>query len=276
MHPSATGVVEQSDGLLAHGGTAMVKLYVFHRPSPQEPPSQWAELLEPERRKNGMIVDWHPRSSLDAGQRDQLRQWRSGYVTERLIGDVATVRGFLDWADRHCEVSALHPLRLSEAHFPVHSVMRIAQQAQDAAEVCRRRGDVGLGLMAADHDGLVRGFANCDGPVTVLADRGTRIVAAGDAVQLSDPVVGTATVTGWHRADGGLTASTPAGELPLGVGRAAALLSRLAPGSDAVRVQQVALPRIFAELLVHLPDMAREAAHIQTELLAHTSFQPWR
>ena len=95
---------------------------------------------------------------------ERLRVWRGSYVTERLIGGVATVRAFIDWADRHCDVSALHGLRLAEAHFSPHSVMRVARQASEAADLCRRLGESGLGLLGGERLGLVRGFVTSGGP----------------------------------------------------------------------------------------------------------------
>jgi hypothetical protein len=50
----------------------------------------------------------------------------------------------------------------------------------------------------------------------------------------------------------------------------------MAPGYESVTIHPVPLTRIFAELTGFLPEMAQEAANSHTELLAHTSFKPWR
>jgi hypothetical protein len=276
MQPGLLSTTETSPGVLADGGTALVRLFVFTRPVPQQAPPQLASLLEAERRHDGSVVDWHLRAEVSLADLERLRVWRSGYVTERLIGDVATVRAFIDWADRHCDVSALHGLRLAEAHFSPHSVMRVARQASEAADVCRRLGESGLGLLGGERLGLVRGFVTSGGPVNVLTDRHASVTASADGLTVYDSVAGKFNVTGWREDERGVVATTPEGEVTLGNGHAARLLQKMAPGYESVTVHPVLLTRIFAELIGFLPEMAREAANSHTELLAHTSFKPWR
>jgi signal transduction histidine kinase len=161
---------------------------------------------------------------------EQLRVWRSSYVTERLIGDVATVRAFIDWADRHCDVSALHGLRLAEAHFSPHTVMRVARQASEAADLCRRLGENGLGLLGGERLGLVRGFVTSLGPVNVLTDRHASVIAGADGLTVYDNIAGKFNVTGWREDERGVVATSPEGEVTLGHGHAARLLQKMAPG----------------------------------------------
>jgi len=276
MQPGLVSTTESSPGVLADGGTAVVRLFVFTGPVPQQAPPQFASLLEPERRNDGTVVDWHFSADATSADRERLRAWRSGYVTERLIGDVATVRAFVDWADRHCDVSALHGLRLAEAHFSPHSVMRVARQATEAADLCRRLGENGLGLLGGERLGLIRGFVTSGGPVNVLTDRHASVTASVDGLTVDDQVFGKLNVTGWREDERGVVATTSEGEVVLGTGYAARLLQKMAPGYESVSVHPVPLTRIFAELIGFLPEMAREAAYSHTELLAHTSFKPWR
>jgi hypothetical protein len=276
MQPGLLSTTETSPGVLADGGTALVRLFVFTRPVPQQAPPQLASLLEAERRHDGSVVDWHFRSEASLADIERLRVWRSSYVTERLIGDVATVRAFIDWADRHCDVSALHGLRLAEAHFSPHTVMRVARQASEAADLCRRLGENGLGLLGGERLGLVRGFVISGGPVNVLTDRHASVTASGDGLTVHDNIAGKFNVTGWREDERGVVATTPKGEVTLRNGHAARLLQKMAPGYESVTVHPVPLTRIFAELIGFLPEMAREAANSHTELLAHTSFKPWR
>ena len=267
---------EIEPGILDNGGTATTRLFVFTGRVPQEAPKQWADVLEAERHADGSVADWHLVGAVDPSTRQQLRDWRAKFVTERLIGDVATIRGFLAWADKHCDVAALHGLRLAEAHFSPHTVMRVGRQAAEAASTCQQRADVGLGLFGGQRNGLIRGFATCDGPVTVLADKRARVVATADALEVTDPVAGAVQVSGWRTDEDGTVVTTPDGELSLGTGPAAQLLAKAAPGYDEVRVGPVPLSRVFAELFGYLPEMAREAANSHTELLAHTTATPWR
>jgi hypothetical protein len=276
MQPGLVSTTETSPGVLADGGTALVRLFVFTRPVPQQAPPQLASLLEPERRRDGTVVDWHFSADATPADRERLRAWRSSYVTERLIGDVATVRAFIDWADRHCDVSALHGLRLAEAHFSPHSVMRVARQASEAADLCRRLGENGLGLLGGERLGLIRGFVTSLGPVNVLTDRHASVIAGVDSLTVYDNIAGKFNVSGWREDERGLVATTPDGEVALGNGHAAHLLQKMAPGYESVTVHPVPLTRIFAELIGFLPEMAQEAANSHTELLAHTSFKPWR
>jgi len=277
MQPGLLSTTESSPGVLADGGTALVRLFVFTRPVPQQAPPQWASLLEAERRHDGTVVDWHFSAEASPADRERLRAWRGGYVTERLIGDVATVRAFIDWADQRCDVSALHGLRLAEAHFSPHSVMRVARQASEAADLCRRLGENGLGLLGGERLGLVRGFVTSGGPVNVLTDRHASVIASADGLTVyDDHIAGKFNVTGWREDERGVVATTAEGEVALGTGHAAHLLQKMAPGYESVTVHPVPLTRIFAELIGFLPEMAREAANSHTELLAHTSFKPWR
>jgi hypothetical protein len=276
MQPGLVSTTETSPGVLADGGTAVVRLFVFTRPVPQQAPPQLASLLEPERRHDGTVVDWHFSADATPADRERLRAWRSSYVAERLIGDVATVRAFIDWADRHCDVSALHGLRLAEAHFSPHSVMRVARQASEAADLCRRLGENGLGLLGGERLGLIRGFVTSLGPVNVLTDRHASVTASTAGLTVYDSIAGKSNVTGWREDERGVVATTPDGEVALDNGHAARLLQKMAPGYESVTVHPVPLTRIFAELIGFLPEMAREAANSHTELLAHTSFKPWR
>jgi hypothetical protein len=276
MQPGLADFTETSPGVLAGGGTAVVRLFVFNRPAPQEPPIQWSGVLEPEKRADGTIVDWRLVGPLPPEEWERLRNWRSGYVTERMIGDVATVRAFIDWADRHCDVSALHGLRLLEAHFSTKSVMRVARQTTEAGNVCRSRGDMGVGLFGGERGGLIRGFDTSEGPVTVLADRYASVTANSDRLTVLDSQAGRLHVTEWQTADNEVMVQTPNGDVSLGNGHAAALLRKTAPGFETVSVRSVPLTRIFAELLGYLPEMAREAANSHAELVAHASFTPWR
>jgi hypothetical protein len=108
----------------------------------------------------GNVIDWRLRYRLEdpesdasaARQRWLFRQWRSQFVIDRLAGDCAAVAAFLDWADRNCDVSLLHVLRLDEGRIRSRDVPRAGWQAGRAGAAMRASGELGVGVIAASND----------------------------------------------------------------------------------------------------------------------------
>lgn len=266
-------------GVLAGDGSKMVHALVYHRPAPQAAPPLLAGLVDPIRNDDGTVRDWRLNLPRLLGQRSEsvhdLRvefvKWRSSYVTENLLGDMATVRAFIAWADHCTDCTALHVLRLPHARVDQKTAPKVAWQAHKAAAVCRERGEMGLGIMSPKRTGVVRGFVVADEPVLVLAEEHASVTAVPAGLQVrqvgwAEPVL----AHGWFVEPDGVTIISDSGEKPLGNSLAGRLLAQVAPGVSQASAAPVPLTSIFSGLLVNLPDMALLAARSRTSLLIST------
>src|SRR5689334_9590291 len=94
-------------GVLAGAGSAMVHALVYTGAVPHEPPAELADVAAAVVDDDGAVRDWKVDLTTllrdhDAHVHDLSRaftEWRSSFVTESVIGDVATVRAFMLWAD---------------------------------------------------------------------------------------------------------------------------------------------------------------------------------
>jgi hypothetical protein len=259
-------------GILSGDGTAMVHALVFHHPTPQQPPELLTELVDPIHDQNGRIQDWQLSMRKLLAHRDEhvhdvwstFGTWRRTYVADRVIGDVATVRAFMAWADSVRNVQTLHPLNLGDACIDAKTVPRVAWEVHEVELACRARADVGLGISVPQRPGLVRGFVVSDEPLLVLAEKGASVsaVRTGLAVRQTEshdaPEV--LLVHGWVVDADGVTAISDEGPVPLGGTAGGRLLTRIAPGVANASVGPAPLASVFSGLMLGL----RESAQLAT------------
>src|SRR2546421_208263 len=215
---SSPAVVPPSEGVLAGGGSVMVHALVYHHPTPQAPPNSLAELVDPIRDDDGSVHDWRLSLRKLLAHRDDhvhdvwstFASWRRTFVAERLLGDVALVKAFLQWADHVTDVTALHALNLPKARIDPKIAPRVAWQVREAETACRRRAEMGLGVSVPDRKGLVRGFVLSEEPLLILADRGAEVRAVRTGLEVSDPSMPalpeSLLVHGWVAGSEGITA----------------------------------------------------------------------
>lgn len=261
-----------SAGLLAGEGSAMVHALVYHHAVPQQPPAALADLLQPVRTDDGQVQDWQLSMGTLLAHRERpvhdvwssFAAWRRTYVTERVVGDLATVHSFLAWADHRTDVSALHVLNLRNARVEPGTTPTVAYQVAEAEAACRAGGDLGLGVSVPQRPGLVRGFCVGDEPVLLLADRGAEVSATRTGLDLVDPDLAGSRrhllVHGWVVASDGVTAVTDDGPVELGTARGGRLLAQIAPGCEHAAVGPVPLLSVFGPLLLALREAATTAS----------------
>lgn len=277
-----TNVTVPSAGVLARGGSAMVHALVYHHPTPQVPPVWFEELADPIFDAEGKILDWQLSLRKLLANRDEhvhdvwstFSTWRRTFVADHLLGDRATVRAFLRWADRVSDVSTLHALNLENACIEAKVTPRLAWQVLQAETVCRQRGELGLGVSVPQHPGLVRGFVVEDEPLLVLGDRDAQVTAVRSGLVVRDPslpeVPGELLVHGWVVDAEGVTAITDEGPVALGHSSGGRLLSQVAPGVAHAAVGPAPLTAVFSVLLVALRDSAQLASSDRVPLYIRT------
>src|SRR5947209_6625008 len=104
MTAPPVGELTPTAGVLAGDGSAMVRALVYFHAVPENVPARLADVVEPVHDTDGTLRDWRlDLPSLLGGQgsgtelhdlRSSFFEWRSGYVSDSLLGDVATVRAF--------------------------------------------------------------------------------------------------------------------------------------------------------------------------------------
>ena len=266
-----TSAAVSTAGILAGNGSAIVHALVYHRPVPQVAPASFADLLDSEQADDGSIQDWQLSLRKLLAHRDDhvhdvwssFSTWRRTYVAERVVGDVATVRSFLAWADKVTDVTALHALNLPKVSIEAKLAPKVAWQAHEAEKVCRQRGENGLGVTVPQHAGLVRGFVVGDDAVLLLSDRGATISAVRDGLLVVDPALDSPPsmlVHGWVVDGHGVTAISDEGPVQLGNSRAGRLLAQVAPGVAQASVSPAPLSSVFNGLFVALRESATTAA----------------
>jgi hypothetical protein len=265
-------------GVLAGGGSAMVHALVQHRPAPSAPPPALASIVDPVQDADGTVRDWRmnlPRLLSQRAEsvhdlRHEFVKWRSAFVTESLIGDMATVRAFLQWADHVTDVSALKVIGLGHARIDQKVAPRVAWQAHEAAVACRARGELGLGVMSPMRTGVVRGFVVSDGPVLVLADAHASVTATAAGFEVRDGDAEPLSANGWVVEPDGVTVINDDGQVALRNSLGGRLLAQVAPGVSKAAAAPVPHTSIFSGLLMNLPEMALLAARGRTSLLIST------
>ncbi len=262
-----------SAGILAGDGAAMVHAFVYHHAVPQQPPADFADLAEPIRSADGSVQDWQLSMRKLLAHRDapvhdvwaRFAAWRRTYVAERVVGDRATVRAFLAWADHRTDVSSLHVLDLHTGRVEPAITPTVAFQVGEAEAACRAADETGLGVSVPQRPGLVRGFLVGDEPVLLLADgRGSAVSAVPAGIDLVDPALpgGPAhlLVHGWLTTPDGVTAVTDEGPVELGASSGGRLLAAVAPGCAQVAVAPAPLASIFGPLFLGLREAATMAS----------------
>ena len=262
--------------LLSADGLVMVHATLIHGVVPQQPPTRLAELLTPIRDDQGRVSDWRLPATVAGPARLDYLRWHESFRTERVVGDLATVRGLLGWSRGKVDLSEIGVLQLPSAQVSAQHAARMAWQLRRAADACDAMGATGIGLSARPDSVPARGFAVEDRPAMLLADGAAWIAvgAGGLLVHPADPALPTMTVTGWRASDGGVTAGTADGEVDLGDARVSRLLKRIVPGMQQVVVRAVPLRRLFSGLFVHLADIASMASTARSPLRISWSTLP--
>jgi hypothetical protein len=269
----AQQAVVPETGLLSGGGATNVHGLVYHHPTPQSAPDSLATVVDPIPGDDGRVLDWRlSHGKLLAHRRDDehdmwsaFAAWRSTYVFDRLLGDVALVKSFLLWADHVTDVTALHALNLPHARIDSKVAPRLVWQLNEAQTALRTRGEMGLGISVPERKGLVRGFVLTQEPLLLLADRGTEVRAVRSGLELIDPSTPSLPprllVHGWVVAEaGGVTAITDGGPVQLGNSRGGRLLASVAPGIARASVGATTLTSVFSGFCVALREVAQLAA----------------
>jgi len=252
----------QMTGILAGDGTAMEHALVFRRPTPQQPPTELAEVVEPvldtDPRAGGVVRDWQLSMGRLLGRDgpvvhdvwSDFNAWRRTYVTDRVLADMATIRSFVAWADGIRDTHRIHPLLLPTAQITTRDAAVVEGAMRELRERARRSGEVGIGLSAPQRAGLIRGFVLAEERALLLGRGHTQVWATSDGLLVTDGPSGPGLlVHGWELGPQELTAFTAEGPVRLGGGDAARLLVLLAPGVAQVSVGRAPLASIFAMIL---------------------------
>lgn len=263
----------QMTGILAGDGTAMVHAQVFRRPTPQQPPSEFADAVEPvldtDPRAGGVVRDWQLSMGRLLGRDDgavhdiwsQFTAWRRQYVAERVLGDLATVRSFIAWADGVRDAHRIHPMLLPSAEITTRDAAVIEGAMRDLRDRARRSGEHGLGISMPQRAGLVRGFLLAEDRSLLLAHGRTEVWATADGLLVMDGSNGPGLlVHGWELGPQELTAFTADGAVRLGGTDAARLLVLVAPGVAQASVGRASVSSIFAMIIDGMREMAGLAA----------------
>ena len=112
--------------ILAGDGPTLIHAAVPHHPTPQTAPANLEGMVLPVRDASGQVKDWRLASEEQDRVRAEFARWHDGFVTEAVIGDVATVRGLRGWARGRVNLSELGVLlvqqprgrALGHAHLP--------------------------------------------------------------------------------------------------------------------------------------------------------------
>ena len=267
----------RAQGVFSRDALHTVWLMYHARPVPMSLPDKWKDLLHPRLDEHGRIVDWVLSPSqvtfhthLLRDEADAIWHWRTEWAAERAIGDLATVEMFLEWARPRADVSKLIDLGRN-THIDVDDVPSLAWQIHQAADVFLRSDDKAIGVVATDTGRLIRGITTCGGSLPLLIGSQARIDATEDSLFLTwrlpapsgseSSAAGQRVIElrGWTYSDAGVVVHGPDGELNLGQGEAAQLLSRISSAARDVRVEAVPVKSMFAYLLNSVAEIARLA-----------------
>ena len=263
MTSDAGTITNAGPGLLIDPGTAMVWLMMHHRPVPGAPPAEFDRLVAPVNNHHGDLIDWRFRPPSDGSHGDLsdafegVHAWRERWLTERAVGDAATVRTVMSWGDRHVGVAALHVLGVPDGQLDAESVPLACLQAKKLRSAMAE-GQVGVALVDTGTDRVIRAFAPVEGATVLLSTPGAQaeLNSGGVGLRLAGGVNGQ--LRDWSDDGHQITARTTSDTMTL-VGGAADLLRQLAPGRAQVSVQASELTNLFAPLLASLVDMTQLA-----------------
>jgi hypothetical protein len=252
---SAQAVSNANAGLLSDPGTAMVWLMMHHRAVPTAAPSELQAVVAPVIDHHDQLIDWRFRPPSDGSHPDlanvfeRVHQWREQWLTERAVGDAATLRTVLSWGDHRVGVSALHVLGVPDAKLEPEAVPLAAMQAKKLRTAMA--DGYGVAFLDLDSGRVARAFAPVAAPTDLLSTSRARLTLVGDQVQLPDGAI----LRTWSS----LEIETDSGTRPITAAELE-LLRRVAPGHERVSVSRVELTRLFAPLLASLVDMTELAS----------------
>jgi hypothetical protein len=253
-------------GVLSKGGGAMVHLLISDPAFVHALPQRWQAHVAAVRDNHGELIDWLPVPGLAADEREQFLRLRGAYQQERLIADVATVRAFLRWADRHMDVCVLHVLRLPLGRIEPHDLAKACWQATTAGRLARAEAG-GVGVFAAGRPGLLRGFATS---TTLIAAADTSCEVRDGQLWVTSGSVHELPVSGWVTDAEGVQLTGLDGSSVHADRRLARLLETVSMGTRAVDVRSISLGQVFAGITSGVAEMARLAESRQRPLLINS------
>ncbi len=275
--PELTAVAEQRP--LLQDADVMVHAIAVTEPVPQVPPADFADNVRPITDRAGQVTDWvwtdqaHPAAGV------AFNRWRNGFLTDRAVADLATVRNLMEWGHGHAELSEVGALLLDAALISSEKAARMAWQLRRAAEYADRTHAMGIGVFAEGHSGMLRGFACATLPRLLSVAGRDWIAATCDSLllHLHDREPATVPVLGWSVFEHRLTIETDSGRVEVGDSGAARLPTRLAPTTAAAVVRPVPVTTVFSGLFVRLADVAAAAATSRSPLrVRHRALpHPW-
>jgi hypothetical protein len=266
-------------GALSGTGQDMLRATVHTGAVPSHPPGELADLVQPVYDSRGQLRDWRIGASRSGQRVDDIafaryRHWRSQFAEDRVLGERALIRAFLEWAGTRCETSALAILRAPAGRVDFHAALMMKMQIEGCRRVVAATAEDGIGLYPGGSTrGALRAFIPMDPPALLLGLGRSALTAGPDGLCLRSPEAegGVRAVTGWRVARLGVAAAVQDGEVDL-AGDAATLLRVAGRQSPVVEVHPAALSILLAPLLVFLRDAAALAGDTASDLQLHSAW----
>ncbi|UQX87057.1 hypothetical protein M6D93_12150 [Jatrophihabitans telluris] len=256
-------------GLLSGTGADLVRATVITQAVPDRPPLQLNELVAPVYDHAAHLIDWrltphHPDQKIEDAEISAFRSWRASFTAERLLGERALIRAFLDWTPPQCDTRALDVLRLPSAHVDFHTALEMRLQIDQARKIVNASTEHGYGLFtAAGRRSASRALIPTDPPTVLLATAEAALTIGPGGLRLQQTAADNDTVRlrGWTAHADGIRAQTSTGEIYLAESAAARLLRAAGRHADDVEVHECPLSTLLAPLLVFLRDATELAGN---------------
>lgn len=277
--PQVRATATELTGALSGTGHDMLRATVHTGPVPSHAPSELADLVQPVYDSRGHLRDWRIGASRSGQRVDDVafaryRHWRSGFAEDRVLGERALIRAFLDWAGTRCDTSALAVLRSPAGRVDFHAALKMKIQIDG----CRRAVDAsdvdGISLYpGGSMRGALRAFIPLDPPALLLGLGRSALTAGPDGLGLQSPEIegGAGIVTGWRVTGPVVVAASQGSEVELRAD-AATLLRVAGRQCPVVEVHREPLGTLVAPLLVFLRDAASLAGDTASDLQIHTAW----
>jgi len=260
-------------GILSGSGHDQLRATVVTGTVPHHAPPELEGSVTPVYDDEGHLYDWrldpaHADHVLQAQDFQRFASWRSGFASERFLGERVLITSFLDWAVDRCDVSTLQVLRLNHAHVDYHHAMQLDRQLSQVHDYLAKHSAHGYGLFSGGGSKPIRGIVPTAPASTVLALGSDAVTIAEDGLHLHTggqdyPV------DRWQIADGRVTANN---SLELGIevpGRLLRIVGRQAP---SIEVQACPVRSMLAPLISFGKEAAELAGSGRTGLYFRSSW----
>ncbi|HEX2902500.1 MAG TPA: hypothetical protein VHO01_03515 [Jatrophihabitans sp.] len=246
-------------GMLSGHGHDQLRVTVLTGEVPHHAPRELEGSVTPVYDDEGHLYDWridpaHADHSLQAQDFQRFAAWRSGFATERFLGERVLIVSFLDWASQKCDVSTLQVLRLDHCHLNEGRALALDRQLGELRRYLDAHPATGYGLFASSASKPIRGLVPADEPGLVLGLGSDRVTIAADGLRLHT-VGAEHLIQSWQVSDGAVTAND---DLQLGSSPAARLLRIVGRQATSVRVERCPLSSLVGPLL----SFGKEAADL--------------